>query len=160
MLPQPEAFVTLLALLACSSPSADTHADEPVDTTSDTPCDTGGLAPQPDTDYLKRYPPVVIRTIPQAGDQAVDPSLSEITVTFGADMQDGSWAWVQIDPDLFPESGGDPTYVDARTNVLPVTLEADHTYVVWINYDPYLSFQDTHGQPAVPYQIAFHTAPE
>lgn len=151
--------MTLLALLACSSPSVDTHTDEPLDSTSETPCDTGGLAPQPDNDYLKRYPPVVVRTIPQSGDQAVDPGLSAITVVFSSDMQDGSWSWVQVDPDVYPE-GGDPSYVDARTNVLPVTLEADHTYVVWVNYDPYVSFVDTRGQSAVPYQIAFHTAAE
>ncbi|UCD34005.1 MAG: hypothetical protein JSV38_01935 [Desulfobacterales bacterium] len=35
---------------------------------------------------VKSMPPVVIKTIPQAGDTSVDPSLKEIRVTFSKDM--------------------------------------------------------------------------
>jgi hypothetical protein len=154
-------MLILLALLACTCPqdcSEDSSAACPECQDTDA-CDTGpGLAPQPDEDYLSLYSPVVVRTVPQAGDQAVDPALDEIRVTFSADMMDQSWSWVQVSPSTYPESHG-VEYVDARTNVLSVTLEPEHTYVVWLNYDPdYMSFMDTHGNRAVPYQLAFRTA--
>ncbi len=155
----------LLALLACTPPN--TGCPEDTDPTTcpecqDTDvCDTGdGLAPQPDQDYLASYNPVVVRTMPQAGDQAVDPELDEIRVTFSKDMADQNWSWVQISDDTFPESH-DAWYEDARTNVLSVTLEPEHVYVVWLNYDPdYMSFMDTHGNSAVPYLLSFRTAAE
>ncbi len=151
----------LLALLACT-PSQECSASPSCPECQDTDvCDTAdGLAPQPDTDFLSAYNPVVVRTVPQAGDQAVDPGLDEIRVTFSKDMMDQSWAWVQISPSTFPELRG-AAYEDARTNVGSVTLEPEHTYVIWLNYDPdYMSFMDTQGNAAVPYLLTFRTAAE
>ncbi len=148
----------LLALLACTAPQ---DCPDPECQDSEAPCDTGtGLAPQPDEDYLATYRPSVVRTIPQAGDQAVDPNLGEIRVTFGKDMQDRSWSWVQTSPSTYPETH-DVWYEDARTNVLSVTLEPEHVYAIWLNYDPdFMSFVDTQGNRAVPYLLTFRTAAE
>lgn len=125
-------------------------------------CDTDGtLAPQPDRDFLAEFRPVVVRTVPQAGDQAVDPGLTELRVTFSKDMRDESWSWVQVNESQYPDSEGTPRYEDARTNVLTVALEPNHVYAVWLNYDPkYMGFADTHGNSAVPYQLTFRTAAE
>jgi len=118
------------------------------------------LAPQPDQDHLAAYSPSVVRTVPQAGDQAVDPSLEEIRVTFSKDMMDQAWSWVQISSGTFPDSHG-VEYADERTNVLSVTLEPAHVYVIWLNYDPdYMAFMDTYGNAAVPYLLTFRTAEE
>ena len=35
---------------------------------------------------IESMPPVVVKTFPQAGDTAVDPSIKEIRVTFSKDM--------------------------------------------------------------------------
>jgi hypothetical protein len=152
-------MLTLLALLACTPAqecTGPTHCPACQDTDV---CDTGqGLAPQPAEDFLAAYRPSVVRTVPQAGDQAVDPGLDEIRVTFSADMRDQAWSWVQISPATYPDSH-DVHYEDARTNVLSVTLEPEHTYALWLNYDPdYMSFMDTHGNAAVPYLLSFRTA--
>lgn len=149
-------MLTLL-FVACSGgvTPADSSADSDADCVTD-----AGLAPQPDEDHLDEFRPVVVDTEPQAGDQAVDPGLTEIRVTFSKDMADLAWSWVQVSARQFPETG-DAAYEDERTNVLEVSLEPDHTYVLWINYDPdYMSFQDESGNTALPYQLAFHTAPE
>ena len=45
---------------------------------------------------LESVPPVVVQTIPAAGDAAVDPALTEIKVTFSKAMHDGTWSWSAI----------------------------------------------------------------
>jgi len=37
--------------------------------------------------------PSVIKTFPVSGSTDVDPSTSEITVTFDEPMKDGNWSW-------------------------------------------------------------------
>jgi hypothetical protein len=67
--------------------------------------------------------PRVISTTPQNGDQKVDPSLKEISVTFNEPMMDGSWSWVYEDKDKFPQITGQPYYTENNTkNVLPVWI--------------------------------------
>jgi hypothetical protein len=46
---------------------------------------------------VKTMPPSVVKTMPQAGDTAVDPELKEISVTFSKEMQTKNmWAFCQI----------------------------------------------------------------
>jgi hypothetical protein len=101
--------------------------------------------------------PVVVETFPPQGAQDVDHKLQEIRVTFDTDMRDGSWAWVQVDPDTYPKTTGKPRFVDARTCVLPVKLQKDHEYVLWINHPKFESFRDAQGRPAKSYELRFHT---
>ncbi len=42
---------------------------------------------------LESAPPVVARTVPEAGAGDIDPGTKEIRVTFNRPMQDGSWSW-------------------------------------------------------------------
>ena len=52
---------------------------------------------------VKTMPPSVVKTVPRAGDTAVDPSLTEITVTFSKDMMTKEmWSWCSQSPDTFP----------------------------------------------------------
>ena len=103
-------------------------------------------------------PPVVVKTVPEAGADNVDPSLETIAVTFSKNMQDGSWSWVQMSKDSFPTMRGKPRYLkDGRTNVLDVTLKPNQTYAIWFNSDKFLNFKDEQGRAAVPYLLVFRT---
>jgi RNA polymerase sigma factor (sigma-70 family) len=111
---------------------------------------------------VKEMPPVVVRTIPQAGDTNVDADkVKEIRVTFSKDMRDKSWSWSQISDETFPKTTGKVRYEkDRRTCVLPVKLEAGKTYVFWLNSLKFRDFKDAGGQSAVPYLLVFETKAE
>jgi hypothetical protein len=103
--------------------------------------------------------PSVVKTVPQAGDTEVDPSVKEITVTFSKDMlTKRMWAVCQISKDTFPKTGKNIHYLkDKRTCVVPVTLEPEKTYVLWFNRGKFNSFRDTKNNSAVPYLLVFRT---
>jgi RNA polymerase sigma-70 factor (ECF subfamily) len=110
---------------------------------------------------VKGLPPVVVKTVPQAGDIAVDAkATTEIRVTFSKDMADKSWSWTQISEASYPKTTGKPHYdKDMRTCVLPVQLEPGKTYVIWLNPEKFKGFRDTDGRPAGPYLLVFETKP-
>jgi Bacterial Ig-like domain len=103
-------------------------------------------------------PPVVVKTVPEAGAKDVDPKLTEIKVTFSKDMEDGSWSWSTVSKESFPKVDGDPKYLpDKRTCVLPVKLEPGKTYALWVNSENFGNFKDGDGRSAVPYLLVFQT---
>ncbi|MEE9610988.1 MAG: Ig-like domain-containing protein [Desulfatiglandales bacterium] len=104
-------------------------------------------------------PPSVVKTVPQAGDTEVDPSLKEIRVTFSKDMMtDRMWAVCQISKETFPKIGKGIHYLDdKRTCVIPVELEPGKTYVLWFNKGKFNSFRDIQNNPSVPYLLVFQT---
>jgi len=106
-------------------------------------------------------PPVVVKTVPQAGDTEVDAAATkEIRVTFSKDMADKAWSWTQTSKEAFPTLTGKPHYEqDKRTCVLPVKLEPGRTYVIWLNPERFQGFRDTDGRPAVFYPLVFETKP-
>ena len=108
---------------------------------------------------VKSMPPSVVKTVPQAGDTAVDPALKEITATFSKDMKTNRmWAVCQISKETFPETPGPIHYLsDQRTCVVPVKLEQGKTYVLWFNRGQFNSFRDTENNPSVPYLLVFTT---
>lgn len=108
---------------------------------------------------VKAMPPSVVKTVPQAGDTAVDPALKEIKVTFSKDMlTDRMWAFCQISKETYPETAGKIHYLeDKRTCVMPVKLQPGKTYVIWINRGQFNSFRDTDNHPSVPYLLVFET---
>ena len=117
-----------------------------------------GAAVRADDIKLEEVPPVVVKTVPEAGSDAVDPKTTEIKVTFSKDMADNSWSWVQLSDESFPKTDGKPKYLaDKRTCVLPVKLEAGKTYAIWINTEKFENFKDTDGRAAVPYLLVFKT---
>src|SRR5262245_13796006 len=108
---------------------------------------------------LESAPPVVIRTVPVAGSENVDPALTEIQVTFSKAMQDGNWSWSTWNEENFPETTGKPRYLaDGRTCVLPVKLQPGKFYATWLNSPKFTNFKDASGRSAVPYLLAFVTA--
>ena len=105
-------------------------------------------------------PPVVVKTLPAAGDEAVDPGLKEVSVTFSKEMNDKSWTWAQ---DLgrgaaLPSGANKPTFSkDKKTCTLAVKLEPETTYAVWLNGGKFTSFQDADGEPSLAYLLVFRT---
>ena len=107
---------------------------------------------------LTSVPSVVVKTVPEAGKEGIDPKLAEIKVTFSKEMADGSWSWVTLSKESFPKLDGKPKYLaDKRTCVLPVALEPDTTYAIWLNSETFGNFKDTDGRSAVPYLLVFKT---
>jgi hypothetical protein len=103
-------------------------------------------------------PPRVVSTFPQNGSQDVDPSIKEISVTFNEEMMEGNWSWAYDDKDKFPQVVGQAYYTDNNTkNILPVKLEPNKEYVIWINSTSYQNFKNKNGTPAVPFRFTFKT---
>lgn len=103
--------------------------------------------------------PMVVKTSPETGDMAVDPSIKEITVTFNEDMMtDNMWSWVMASKETLPQINGQVHYLDdKRTCVAPVKLEPGKTYVIWFNSQQYKAFRDVDNNPAIPYLLEFKT---
>ena len=72
--------------------------------------------------------PVVVKTSPEAGADGVDPSRTEIRVTFSKNMQDGSWSWCALGRETYLGIGRTPKYLEhKRTCTLPVKLQPGKT---------------------------------
>ena len=107
---------------------------------------------------LETARPVVIKSVPEAGSNVVDPGTTEIRVTFSKDMQPGVWSWGMTSKESYPGTSESPRYLeDKRTCVLPVKLQPGKTYAVWINTENLQNFKDTKGMVAVPYLLVFKT---
>lgn len=139
-----------------------TYTDTPSpDATDDT--DTVAATddgPPSDPADLTAATPVVVHTVPALGDGAVDPSTTEIVVTFSVDMDPGGWSFVTVN-DLGPEFGS-TQWLDDRTIRTQVVLVPDATYEVWLN-DPFgnfTSFVSADGRTAGPYGLVFATSAE
>ncbi len=117
-----------------------------------------GASARSDDVTLESVPPVVVKTVPEAGSAEADWNLAEIKVTFSKDMQDGSWSWSTLSQESFPMLNGKPKYLaDKRTCVLPVKLEPGKTYAIWLNSAKFGNFKDSDGRSAVPYLLVFKT---
>lgn len=103
-------------------------------------------------------PPRVVSTIPENESVNVDPSLKEISVKFNEEMMDGNWSWVYDNKSEFPQIVGQPYYIENITrNVLPVKLESNKSYVVWINSSKHKNFKNKNGSSAYPFKFSFKT---
>ena|SRR5688572_26636367 len=107
---------------------------------------------------LDSMPPVVVKTIPEAGAIGVSPGVTEIKVTFSKPMKDGTWSWSTAWQGSAPEAVEKPRYEpDGKTCVLKVTLEPNRTYGYWLNSERFKNFKDQQSKSAVPYLLAFRT---
>ncbi len=108
---------------------------------------------------LESMPPVVVKTVPEAGSATVSPGTVEIKVTFSKKMNDGSWSCSTAWQGSAPEMVGKPRYeADGKTCVIKVKLEPNKAYGYWLNSQQFKNFKDESGKPAVPYLLAFQTA--
>lgn len=103
-------------------------------------------------------PPVVVKADPQAGSTDVDPTQTEIRVTFSKEMTTNSFSVVQTSQESMPKIRGKARYdKDKRTLILPVELESGKTYSMWMNTERFRNCKDSNGRPAVPYLLVFQT---
>jgi len=102
-------------------------------------------------------PPIIVKTIPAIGATNVDPNLKRIEVVFDQDMARG-YSWTGGGPDYPPmPPGAKPKWLDKRTCILPVELNAGHYYRVGINSKSYHGFSSIHGVAALPAALFFTT---
>ena len=53
---------------------------------------------------------------------------------------------------------GQPLFENNNTiNRLPVKLESNKQYIVWINSTKFMNFKDKAGNPSMPHRLAFKT---
>jgi len=103
-------------------------------------------------------PPVVVRTVPEAGSTNVSPGVVEIKVTYSKEMRDRSWSWSSAWQGSEPEVVEPPKYeADGRTCVLKVRLKPNTPYGYWLNSPNFKNFKDRQGRPAVAYLLTFQT---
>lgn len=108
---------------------------------------------------LETARPVVIKSVPQSGADGVDPTMTEISVTFSKPMKAGSWSWAMIGKESYPGTAEAPKYLDdQKTCVLPVKLQPGKTYAVWVNSEKLQNFKDAQGNIAVPFLLVFKTS--
>ncbi len=98
--------------------------------------------------------PKITSTNPDFGDCNVDPDLSQITIKFDQDMQEGYSI-----PDLtnMPKIIGSPQWIDKRTLVVPVKLYSSKLYSLIFNSAKYQNFKNIKGTPLVPAELHFQT---
>ncbi|HXT12804.1 MAG TPA: Ig-like domain-containing protein [Candidatus Angelobacter sp.] len=119
------------------------------------------LARAQNTPSIDSMPPVVVKTIPEAGTKDVAPGEVEIKVTFSKEMKDNSWSWSTAWKDSSPEVIGKPAYdSDHKTCVLKVKLEPNKTYGYLLNSQNFHGFKDQQGHSAMPYLLTFQTKAE
>jgi RNA polymerase sigma-70 factor (ECF subfamily) len=69
-----------------------------------------------------------------------------------------SWSFATRGEKAFPQVLGAPSLSpDHITISLPIRLEPNRTYVVWLNTEKYQNFKSEDGQAAEPYRLTFHT---
>lgn len=108
-------------------------------------------------DALAARRPKVLTTVPANGARDVDPSLSEIQVTFDRPMQDGSWSMVGGGPH-YPETTGRPHYDATLTTwSVPVKLKPGWSYEFRLNGGQYDSFRSKEGVPLESVLVRFTT---
>jgi RNA polymerase sigma factor (sigma-70 family) len=122
---------------------------------SPTPITQAGADPEAFLDY----PPFAVKTEPPTGSTDVDPSLTEVRVTWSREMITTDWTWMKGGKDselpIVPKSIHFEK--DNRTCVASVKLEPGKTYAVFLNTTRFTSFRDLEGHPAVPYLLVFKT---
>jgi hypothetical protein len=102
--------------------------------------------------------PEIIELNPRNGAQDVDPSLTEVRVTFNMPMA-GGFSWTG-GGEHFPASAVDqkPHWTeDRKTCVLPVELKPDWEYHLGLNSPSFRNFRSTKGVPLNPVPYSFRT---
>lgn len=100
--------------------------------------------------------PKVVATYPSDGAR-VPPSVAELKVSYDHRMAQG-WSFATGGEKAFPEVIGQASLSpDHITISLPIRLEPNRTYVVWLNTAQYKNFKSEDGEAAEPYRLTFHT---
>jgi beta-lactamase regulating signal transducer with metallopeptidase domain len=103
--------------------------------------------------------PEIVAFDPPNADQAVDPSRTQISVTFNLPMGQG-FSWTGGGPAFptIPEGKSPRWSADRLTCVLPVQLEPGRNYRLGLNSPSHRNFQSADGVPLEPVTYTFRTA--
>ena len=102
--------------------------------------------------------PKVVKASPDDGQAGVDSMTRELRVIFDQPMDtSGNWSVVG-GGDAFPKFIGKPRWIDEKTFVWQMKLQAEHEYWLSINSDRFTNFKSKSGESAEPYPISFTTA--
>lgn len=103
-------------------------------------------------------PPLVASLQPASGDVEVDPGITELVVTFDQPMSQQGFSFCGGGPQ-FPKTSG-CHWKGARTCVMNVTLEPDHSYVLSLNCPAAQNFRSAKGVALAPTPWRFSTLPK
>jgi hypothetical protein len=92
-----------------------------------------------------QMPAWIVETSPAIGATDVDPSITEITLTFDRDMS-GGMSWTGGGPEFPGDPSQKASWRDKRVCVLPVKLEAGRFYRVGLNSKSYQNFRSETGE--------------
>jgi beta-lactamase regulating signal transducer with metallopeptidase domain len=108
----------------------------------------------------KEGPPRIVKMIPKNGNKKVDPSLTEIKVTFDRPMAGGfSWTGGGEEFPTIPEGQKPRWSEDRMTATLPITLKPSASYRLGLNSPSFKNFASADGVPLEPVVYKFHTSP-
>ena len=99
--------------------------------------------------------PNVVSTSPADG-STISSGPFDLTVKFDRPMREGSYSFVQISPETFPDCRlGARMSPDRRSYTMRCSAAAGRDYEVWFNRPPYMNFKSTNGVSAQPHRIRF-----
>jgi beta-lactamase regulating signal transducer with metallopeptidase domain len=105
-------------------------------------------------------PPQIVKLTPENGATEVDPSLTELEVTFDRPMAGGfSWAGGGERFPTIPEGQKPSWSADRKTCTLPVVLEPNKQYQLGLNSRSFKNFASAEGVPLEPVVYEFRTSP-
>ncbi|MEO1131037.1 MAG: hypothetical protein AAFX05_15195, partial [Planctomycetota bacterium] len=100
--------------------------------------------------------PTIESMTPRDGDAGVDAGLEQIEVTFDRPMIN-AFSWVGGGP-LYPyDDTRPPEWKTTRMAVLPVALQPDHDYQLWLNKGRFTWFRSFDGRMLTPTPLRFTT---
>jgi hypothetical protein len=101
--------------------------------------------------------PKVVEIVPRSGAIDVDPSVTELRVTFDRPMRDKSWSLCGR-PEFMPVAAGEPSFdAERRTFILPIRLEPGRAYRFSLNDVRSKGFRGEDGLPLQPVPVTFTT---
>ena len=101
-------------------------------------------------------PPRVIEMVPANGEVNIDPQLQQIRIVFDQDMSQQGFS-VCGGGQKFPNLVGKPGWLNRRTFIMKVQLQADHEYEFSINCPSAVNFKNIRGESAEIYPVRFKT---
>jgi hypothetical protein len=104
--------------------------------------------------------PRVVATTPASGAIRVDPSTTEVSVTFNEPMSGMGMAIVRSKNGDYPETGEISWSDDMTILTIGVKLEPNKNYAMWFNYGRAQGLRNEKGLVSVPFELAFSTGPK
>ena len=102
----------------------------------------------------------IVNMLPKNGSKKVDPSLTEIKVTFDRPMGQGfSWTGGGAEFPTIPEGQKPSWSADRMTATLPVTLKPNASYRLGLNSPSFKNFASADGVPLEPVVYKFRNEP-